>query len=179
MRNFRRLLALFALAALLAASGPARAATPAEICRHLGTDDRLREIPFSLMPAAVRLFGFGAVPAAQVQRGTFFRCFESHVLVCNVGANLPCGKADTSRDLPAATASCAKNPGSNFIPMYVTGHTTIYQWRCAETEAIAGGRIFHVDPRGFIARFWSPRTPDLWQAPRLTPHRASCPRAQG
>ncbi|MGH7188982.1 MAG: hypothetical protein ACREF0_07320, partial [Acetobacteraceae bacterium] len=43
-------------AAVPAAASPA-AASPAATCRRLGTDDRLRPIPGSLVPAATRLFG--------------------------------------------------------------------------------------------------------------------------
>jgi hypothetical protein len=133
---------------------PAAAASPAALCRKLGTDDRLRPIPQSLVPAARRLFGLRTMPAAWVRRSTLFRCFEHRVLVCNLGANLPCGKADTRRDLPAADKWCAGHPGSDFIPMVVTGHDTIYRWRCVGTRAAAGGPPLGLDPRGFIARLW-------------------------
>ncbi|MGH7067158.1 MAG: hypothetical protein ACREFO_14705 [Acetobacteraceae bacterium] len=135
------------------AAAPA-AASPASVCRKLGTDDRLREIPRSLVPTAARLFGLEAMPAAQVQRSTVFRCFEGQVLVCTYGANLPCGKADTRRDLAGATEWCTKNPDADFIPMYVTGHGTIYRWRCHDGKAVISAAIFTVDPRGFITEFW-------------------------
>ncbi len=152
MRRIAWLAALMVLA--LALPHPARAASPAAYCRQAGTDDTLREIPVGLVPAAVRLFGLAAMPPADVQRGTYFRCFESHVFICNVGANLPCGAADTSRDLPAADAWCAQNPSSSFIPMYVTGHDTIYDWRCNGPKASPTKAVFHTDPRGFVAEMW-------------------------
>lgn len=147
------------LAALLGLAGaffaaPARAASPATYCQQAGTDDTLRPIPESLVPAAVRLFGLSHVPADAVQRGTYYRCYDHHVFVCNLGANLPCGKADTSRDLAGANQWCAENPDSDFIPMYVTGHDTIYRWRCAGPKAVTTGTLFHVDPRGFVAEMW-------------------------
>jgi hypothetical protein len=109
-----------------------------------------------LVPASVRLFGLEAMPEEQVRRSTVYRCVEGRVLLSNLGANLPCGKANTSRDLPAADAWCAGNPGSDFIPMYVTGHDTIYRWRCVGATAAASGEPFDVDQRGFISRFWKP-----------------------
>lgn len=130
------------------------AASPAALCRRLGTDDRLRPIPRSLVPAATRLFHLQAAPAALIRRATYFRCFAGRVLICNLGANLPCGKADMRRDLPAAELWCAGHPGSDFIPFYVTGHDTIYRWRCLGKEAAAGGPPRAVDPRGFLAPFW-------------------------
>jgi hypothetical protein len=128
--------------------------SPATLCRTLGTDDRLRPIPASLVPAARRLFELHTMPAAWIRRSTLFRCFDRHVLICNLGANLPCGKADTSRSLPAADKWCAGHPGSDFIPMYVTGHDTIYRWHCAGSRAAVGGTPLKTDRRGFIARFW-------------------------
>jgi hypothetical protein len=128
--------------------------SPATLCRTLGTDDRLRPIPASLVSAAIRSFDLHTMSAVWVRRTTYFRCFERHVLICNLGANLPCGKADTSRDLPAADRWCAEHPGSDFIPIYVTGHDTIYRWRCAGKRAAAGGPALAVDRRGFVARYW-------------------------
>lgn len=156
MRYPLSLFLILVLAGIFVGSRPALAASPAEVCRQLGTDDQLREIPLSLVPAAVRLFGLAAMPAEQVQRSTVFRCFEGKVLVCNYGANLPCGKANTKRDLPGTAEWCAKNPGADFIPMYVTGHDTIYRWRCDGNEAVTSATVFSVDPRGFIAQFWKP-----------------------
>jgi hypothetical protein len=125
-------------------------------CRPSETDDAPRPIPGSLVPEAVRLFGLEAMPAEQVERSTVFRCAEGQTLLCNLGANLPCGKANTSRDLPAADAWCAENPGSDFIPMYVTGHDTIYRWRCDAAKAATMGEPIEVDRRGFISRLWKP-----------------------
>ena len=139
------------------AAGPARAAgpaSPAAFCRTVRTDDRLRPIPDSLVPAATRLFQLAAMPPGQVRRSTYFRCAAHHVLLCTVGANLPCGKANTQRHLPAADAWCAAHPGSDFVPMYVTGHDTIYTWLCRGTAATIVRRRFKVDRRGFIAEFW-------------------------
>jgi hypothetical protein len=151
-------LAVTALAVSLPVlSGMAASADPPhELCPASRTDDTPRPIPDALVPASVRLFGLEAMPEEQVRRSTLYRCAEGRVLVCNLGANLPCGKANTSRDLPAANAWCAENAGSDFIPIYVTGHDTIYRWRCDGTKAATAGEPLQVDRRGFIARFWKP-----------------------
>ena len=138
---------------LAAAAGPAHAETPAQHCQRVGVDDTLRSIPASLVPAAQRLFGL-RMPAEQVRNTTYFRCANGRVLVCNVGANLPCGKANQSRNLPGATAYCRENPGSDFIPMVATGHDTIYRWRCAGRTAQPRGPVEKVDDRGFFSRYW-------------------------
>jgi hypothetical protein len=152
----RAAIALLAMVAMLAtAPAGARAASPFALCHGLGTSDRLRPLPPSLTGTAIGLFGLSAMPPAQVRHTTFFRCAAGQVLLCNVGANLPCGKANTSRHLPAADAWCAGHPESDFIPMYVTGHDTIYRWRCAAGHATTIGPPLRVDRRGFIARFWN------------------------
>jgi hypothetical protein len=139
---------------LTSATPPAPAASPAALCRKLGTDDRLRAIPDSLVPAAIRLFYLHTMPAAWVRRSTYFRCFDRQVLICNLGANLPCGKGNASRRLPAADKWCADHPDADFIPMVVTGHDTTYRWRCAGKKAAVTGTPLALDQRGFIARFW-------------------------
>lgn len=128
--------------------------TPATLCQAAGTDDRVRPIPDSLVPGATRLFRLEAMPAEQVRHSSYFRCFGHHVLVCNLGANLPCGKANKARRLPAADHWCAENPNSGFIPMYVTGHDTVYDWSCRGSAAAIVKTRFTVDRRGFIAQFW-------------------------
>jgi hypothetical protein len=149
--------ALAAAAVLLALPVMAARADPVQtLCQGDTTDDTPRPIPDSLVPESVRLFGLEAMPEEQVRSSTLYRCDAGRVLVCNLGANLPCGKANTSRDLPAADAWCAENAGSDFIPMYVTGHDTIYRWHCNGTKAAISGEPLQVDRRGFIARLWKP-----------------------
>jgi hypothetical protein len=148
-------LVLFALFALLALpTVTAWAGSPFALCRRLGTSDRLRPLPPALVEKATELFGLSAMPKEQIRRSTVFRCRGGHVLLCNVGANLACGKANTARHLAAADQWCAGHPGSGFIPMYVTRHDTIYRWRCAASHAVTIGRPSRVDRRGFIARLW-------------------------
>jgi hypothetical protein len=135
------------------------AAAPEAFCRSVGTDDTVRAIPDALVPGARKLFHLESMPVDEIRRGTFFRCFEGRVLVCTIGANLPCGKADTRDRLPGTDAWCAENPGSEFIPMAVTGHDTIYRWRCLGTKAAVVGTQFKVDPRGFVVDYWKPLGP--------------------
>jgi hypothetical protein len=145
-----------AVALLMLPSMTTWAESAQSLCRGDATDDVPQPIPESLVPAAVRLFGLQAMPREQVARSTLYRCDEGRVLLCNLGANLPCDKANASRDLPAAEAWCAENPGSDFIPMYITGHDTIYRWRCNGTKAATMGQPLEIDRRGFISRLWKP-----------------------
>jgi hypothetical protein len=152
--RIRPMTASIGVIAVLAAALSAHAMPAARLCGRLGTSDRLRALPAALVPAAMRIFRLGAMPASQVERSTVFRCFDHRVLLCNFGANLSCGKANARRDLPAASAWCARHPGSSFIPMYLTGHDTIYAWRCAGAHATTGASRLRVDARGFIASHW-------------------------
>jgi hypothetical protein len=144
-----------AVATVLAVVGAdALAAPPAALCHSRGTDDRLRPLPPSLTGKAIDLFGLSAMPPEQIRRTTVYRCMAGQVMLCTVGANLPCGKANTDRHSAAADGWCGGHPDSDFIPMYVTGHDTIYRWRCAGGRAITVGKPLRVDRRGFIARLW-------------------------
>ena len=152
--RIRPMTASIGVVAVLAAALSWHATPAARLCGRLGTSDRLRAIPAALVPAAMRIFGLGSMPTAQVERSTVFRCFDHRVLLCNDGANLTCGKANTGRNLPAASAWCVRHPGSSFIPMYLTGHDTIYRWRCVGARATTGAPRLRVDARGFIASHW-------------------------
>ena len=155
-RAVRRLLPVFV--ALAAASAyrppPAQAATPAEVCTRTGTDDTLRPIPEGLVPAVNQAFGT-TMPTRVAIDTTVFRCSGGRVLVCTTGANLPCGKANTSRTPgPGAVAWCRDHPNAAFIPAVATGHDTIFAWRCLDAVPQADWRVLDVDPRGFIGTYW-------------------------
>jgi hypothetical protein len=84
----------------------------------------------------------------------FVRCAGPQLLACYVGANLSCFKADTRRTLAGATAWCRDHPGSAFVPMFATGHATIYDWSCKNDQAVAGRILMPVDAQGYIAGNW-------------------------
>jgi hypothetical protein len=147
-------LILFAVVAFGLSLAAAHAESPAQYCTRVANDDTVRPIPASLVATARTLFGLQHMPPAQIRRGTVFRCADQKLLLCNYGANLPCGKANTSTSLPGAADWCRQHPNDDFIPMYVTGHDTIYRWRCANGQAQAGAPTETVDARGFITRFW-------------------------
>ncbi|MGA9865728.1 MAG: hypothetical protein WBQ75_04730 [Acetobacteraceae bacterium] len=143
-----------ALASLMLSAGIARAETPRQYCARVGTEDALRPLPSSLVPQVVQLFGLEHMPIAQVLRGTVIRCMDGHVLACNYGANLPCGKANTSAALPAGSDWCRQHPSADFIPAYISGHNSIYRWHCAAGAPVAGGPVARTDARGFLTRYW-------------------------
>jgi hypothetical protein len=132
-------------------AAPRAGESPHAYCARVGTDDTLRTPPRSLTPAIRRLFNLKGPNAPKT---SYYRCAAGRLLVCWVGANLPCGKANTSRTLPGAAQWCRTHPNSDFIPMYVTGHDTIYSWRCIGDAAHAGALIGKLDGRGFFAEYW-------------------------
>lgn len=148
-------ISLLTFAALPAAwPTPARAAPPAAYCRRIGTDDRTQSIPEELVPAVNAAFATH-MPARVAMGTTVFRCADHHVMVCTVGANLPCGKADTGRaPNPGVIRWCRDNPAADFVPAAATGHDTIYEWRCHAGAPQAVRQVLHLDPRGFVAEFW-------------------------
>jgi len=135
-------------------SAPARAETPAAVCKRVGTDDALHPIPAELVPAVNAAFQM-RLPERVAIDTTVFRCAGGHVMVCTAGANLPCGKANTSRTASAGVVQwCRDDPNASVIPAVATGHDTIYQWRCRSGAALIARQASHVDPRGFVAEFW-------------------------
>jgi hypothetical protein len=143
-----------AVAIVLLASAHAHAETPATFCQHVGTDDSARPIPESLVAAVNTAFGTN-MPERMATDTTVYRCMAGHVLVCTAGANLPCGKANTSR-APAEgeTRWCRDNPDASSIPAVATGHDTIYEWSCHAGAPRIVRQTLHTDPRGFVSEFW-------------------------
>ncbi len=134
----------------------ARAEPPAAYCKRVGTDDTTHPIPETLVPAVNTAFAT-RMPARMAVGTTLFRCAGHRVMVCTIGANLPCGKADTSRVAnPGVSQWCRDNPDSPFVPAAATGHDTIYAWRCHAGAPQIARQSLHVDPRGFVAEFWKP-----------------------
>ncbi|MGQ0444173.1 MAG: hypothetical protein ACT4O2_03355 [Beijerinckiaceae bacterium] len=148
-------LAAIAGAVTILAVGTVRAQDAKSFCARVTDDDRVRPLPVNLVPAARRLFSFSAdTPSGYVRKGTSFRCMEGKVWLCNYGANLVCGKANTSRTPAGAADFCKRNLGSDAVPMAATGHDTVYEWQCAGNKAIISKQVATVDRRGFIAENW-------------------------
>jgi hypothetical protein len=133
----------FAFAAS-AASGPAT-------CAMGGGPRSAVPVPKNLEADVARTFG---LTVDLVRGGAFVRCAGGKLLACVVGANLNCGKADTRRSLPGASAFCRANPDAQIVPMAATGHHTIYTWRCVGRRAVAAKAVVAVDRNGYDAGNW-------------------------
>jgi hypothetical protein len=95
-------------------------------------------------------------PMDMFKKTTIWRCMDSKVYACNFGANLPCSsKANTDKTPTQAMVDfCTANPDSEFIPMSVTGHSTIYSWHCVKNTPELLDQIEKVDAAGYLAQIW-------------------------
>lgn len=115
----------------------------------------------ALMVAMIRNDLLPAEPLPEARKPFRWRCMEGQVWVCLPGANLPCGeKADVSRE-PAAklVEFCRANPGSNVVPAYVTGRSTVYSWVCQDSTPTVDEQLFTADAAGYLAEFWQQLLP--------------------
>jgi hypothetical protein len=144
----RVLMLLIGMAAALAAA-PAHAEA---VCQH---DDAItRPLPAGLVPEAEKAFGILNADAGWVERSTVVRCMGGKLLACNMGANLPCGKANTATTLPAGDAWCRQNPNSDFIPAYISGHDSAVPWRCTDGAPAIAGPPEPIDAQGYLSNYW-------------------------
>ena len=131
----------FLVPAFLALAGCARAAPPGPI-------------PLSLAPEVARVFHARMTPAEVVRNGVLRRDRHGRMLACLTGANLNCGQADRSRRNHGATVWCRAHPDAPFVPKFATGHTTVFDWRCAGQRAVIAAQVQQVDARGFVRGAW-------------------------
>jgi Tol biopolymer transport system component len=117
------------------------------------------------------------MPMEIFMKTTTWRCMDNQVYACNFGANLPCSsKANTDKTPTQAMEDyCAVNPDSDFIPMSVTGHSTIYSFHCVNTTPELLDQIENVDAAGYLAQIWYPIDPNAPSIPTPTPEPTEAP----
>jgi hypothetical protein len=123
----------------------------ARYCAQSAANSGEQPIPAELAPYAAKMFD---IDLELAKASSFYRCVDGGLLLCTVGANLPCGKANTSRSIAGASNFCRQNPDSIGVPMAATGHNTIYSWRCVGKIAKAGGPVARLDKQGYFASYW-------------------------
>jgi hypothetical protein len=140
---------LMLLIVMGAAAGPAHAEA---VCQH---DDAITQpLPAALVPEAEKAFGIRTADAGWVERSTVVRCMGGKLLACNMGANLPCGKANTAASLPAGDDWCRQNPNTDFVPAYISGHDSAEQWRCSNGLPAIAGQPARIDAQGYLSKYW-------------------------
>ncbi len=100
-------------------------------------------------------------PIDMFRKTTIWRCMGGKVYACNFGANLPCDSRANTNKTPSLEMNdyCKANPGSDFIPMSVTGHDTIFSWHCSNGSAAVLDQVEKVDAAGYIQQIWYPIAP--------------------
>lgn len=155
----------FAVAALplSAFDDQARAAPGADyagVCARLGNDDSIRDYDPSLRTRTAsafrRLFPNtkNGPDGDSWQTQAQYRCMNGKVMVCFVGANLPCAKMNAKLDNTGADTFCLDHPDAVSVPAYVIGHDSIHAYRCRNRKAEVTGTTRQLDQRGFAKDLW-------------------------
>lgn len=131
-----------------------RPAFAANLCQLRSTSDALLSLPAMLVPNVEKAFDLHNIKPGQVQKLTVARCMGGRVYACFVGANLPCGKADTATNKPDIMSWCKNNPNTDFVPAYITGHDTAYIWRCSDGQPRIEAPSAGLDVSGFFREYW-------------------------
>ncbi len=139
--------------AVLGFAGPSHAADQATECRGPGMGKTVLPTPGSLVGQVAAAFG-ARMPPAEVAAQSVVRCDNGVVLACMTGANLNCGKADLSKTSAGGDAWCREHPNASVVPMFATGHATVYAWRCDGTQAVPERQAQAVDAQGYAAGNW-------------------------
>lgn len=123
--------------------------------------------PESVVRALERALGSkeGTLDRYAKSGDVYWRCQDSRVLACFPGANLTCWDANTDRSPTNGEVQwCAEHPGDggarSAIPFVVTGHSTVYEWRCVGSTPTVMQQIAQVDAAGLIARIWYTLSPN-------------------
>jgi hypothetical protein len=131
----------------------APAAAWAQTCQKGETDSTARAIPQALAPAVIATFHANMTPE-EVTRNGVIRCDNGYLSACLTGANLNCGKANTSKVNRGAEEWCRTHPSADFVPLFASGHDSIYAWRCNGTLPVISRQVGHVDHNGFVTEHW-------------------------
>ncbi len=139
---------------------------PFAYCAAIGTIDQ-PEVSFGTAnnPGVPEVIARGLKQASQApddaplepfQQNAYWRCMDGKVYACFVGANIPCwSQADVSQTPnEAMVAYCQENAQAEFIPAAVTGHETVYEWRCTDGSPTIVRQVLEVDEQGYPVNFW-------------------------
>lgn len=141
---------------------------PFEYCKAVGTVDTPgsdytgAKVPDAIADALRKDMGvLDTMPKEMFNDGTYWRCMDGSVYACNVGANLPCQEKANVSKLPndGMLNYCGENPDAEFIPMYASGRTTVYEWKCDNGTPEIVKQIAETDKAGYLADIWYEITP--------------------
>lgn len=137
---------------------------PYKYCANVGTIDKPdtryvgEKVPQIVIQSYLEVNNLteAGQPLELLQQTTVWRCMDGKVYGCNIGANLPCSsKANVSKvPTQAMKDYCEANLDSKLIPMAVTGHSTIFTWRCVREVPELLNQVDAVDSQGYMQRIW-------------------------
>jgi len=137
---------------------------PFSYCATVGTIDTPdarytgTQVPDGIINGFKKAAGLEAStePTDMFKKTTIWRCMDNEVYACNFGANLPCNSKANTDETPSQAMEdyCRAHPDSDFIPMSVTGHSTIYSWHCIKDTPKLLDQIEKVDAAGYLAQIW-------------------------
>jgi hypothetical protein len=151
-----------------ATSGQTSFTDPFAYCSAVGTIDTPDaryagpKVPDAVVKGLQKVLNLPGTPAPPLTQGSFWRCMDGKVFACTVGANLPCTEKANTDQVPTSAMNdfCQSNPTADVVPAAVTGHTTIYEWRCANGTPTIVKQVATVDARGFLANIWYEISPN-------------------
>ncbi|WP_054310046.1 hypothetical protein [Mesorhizobium sp. 1M-11] len=128
-----------------------------QYCRQVRNDDTVRNYDPSLRDGSIRAHKLLFPDAksepdpSDFENEAQYRCMDDKVMVCFVGANLPCVKMNFSR----ALEYCRANPNTGDVPASEAGHDAAYSYRCSNGKPQVVGEPVELDERGFAKTLWA------------------------
>ena len=141
---------------------------PFEYCNAVGTVDTPgaeytgAKVPDVITQRLRKDMGVSdTMPKDMFDDGTYWRCMDGSVYACNVGNNLPCEDRANVSKLPndGMLNYCGENPDSEIIPMYASGRTTVFEWKCDNGTPEIVKQIAETDKAGYLTDIWYKITP--------------------
>jgi hypothetical protein len=132
-----------------------------QYCRKAGNDDTIREYSHALYHGTVEAFrklfpdANGALNDSDFQTQAQYRCMNGKIMVCFVGANLPCVKMNADRRNAGAEAYCRSARDGDHVSAAAAGHDAVYSFQCRGGKAEIVGEPWALDKRGFASKLWT------------------------
>ena len=130
-------------------------------CASVRDDDTVRSYEPTLREPTIKAFkkmfpDMREEPASsEFEAQARYRCMDGKVMVCFIGANLPCTKINTAKDNAGADAFCKQASDGVPVAAYATGHDSAYSFTCRAGRAVVDRETWQLDKRGFAAKLWT------------------------
>ncbi|MBZ9601151.1 hypothetical protein [Phyllobacterium chamaecytisi] len=132
-----------------------------QLCSEVRNDDTIREYSHALYNGTVEAFKklFPAATAApdeaELKTQAQYRCMNGKIMVCFVGANLPCVKMNNARNNPGADEFCRQHQNEDNVPAFAIGHDAVFSYKCRSGRAEIVSSAWKLDERGFAKKLWT------------------------